>query len=181
MEIWKDIKGYEDKYRISNLGNVLSLNYRNSHKTKPLKPMCNRGGYWVVNLMSHCNRKTETVHRLVALAFIPNPENKREINHKDFDKGNNKESNLEWCTSKENSRHTVLNGRQFIPNKGKFGWDNHSSKAVVQCTLSGLDLNTYGSMREAERETGIHGAAISACCRKVKHHKSAGGYTWKYY
>lgn len=178
--MWKDIKGYENKYRINSMGDVLSLNYRNSNKSQLLKPMCNRGGYWVVNLMAHCNRKTETVHRLVALAFIPNPNNKKEINHKDFNKGNNKAYNLEWVTPSENVRYTVASGRQHNPNKGKFGVDNHSSKAVIQCDGFGYELHKFGSMSEAERETGIHVAAISACCRKVKHHLTAGGYKWKY-
>lgn len=179
-EIWKDIKGYKGKYKISNFGNVLSLYYRNSNKSKILKPACNKYGYYLINLCSHCERKLKTVHRLVALHFIPNPKNKCQVNHKDFDKSNNCTSNLEWATPSENVKHTVAHGRQYNPNKGKFGYDNHSSKQVVQCDMFDYELHKFGSMSEAERETGIHVAAISACCRKIKHHKTAGGYKWKY-
>ena len=102
MEIWEDIEGYEGIYQVSSLGKVKSLNFNHTKKEKILKPFFNRDGYLSVNLYKEGKRKQYLVHRLVAKVFIPNPENKLEVNHKDEDKTNNKVENLEWVTSKEN-------------------------------------------------------------------------------
>lgn len=111
-EIWKDIKGYEGKYQISNLGNVRSLydqnQFKKNSRIKILK-LGERNGYSVINLQNKIKpkeRKSYQVHRLVAEAFIPNPENKPIINHIDENKKNNIITNLEWCTQKENVLHS---------------------------------------------------------------------------
>lgn len=106
-EIWRDIKGYENIYQVSSLGRVKSLE-RVSYlgkiiKEKILKNSFNHRKYLVVHLSKDGKSKVVTVHRLVAEAFIPNPENKLEVNHIDEDKTNNCLNNLEWVTSKENS------------------------------------------------------------------------------
>ena len=105
-EIWADIDGYNGKYRVSTLGNVKSLH----GKGRLLKPY--RGKYyWTVRIIKDGKYKTHRIHRLVALAFIHNPENKPNINHINFDRDDNQADNLEWCTQGENIWHTVRHGR----------------------------------------------------------------------
>ena len=102
QEIWKDIPGYEGKYQISNLGNVMSLHFKRSPTNKRLlKPMSDNGyGYLKVMLRDNGSYKMKSIHRLVAEAFIPNPEEKPNVNHIDSNPKNNRVDNLEWCTQK---------------------------------------------------------------------------------
>lgn len=121
MEIWKDIKGYEGLYQISNLGNVKSLdkiiNCRGDGqrllKGKILSTRKNHD-YIHVDLTNEKLKKTYKVHRLVGIAFIDNPNNKPEINHKDGNKSNNNVNNLEWCTRIENIEHSINTGLKKI-------------------------------------------------------------------
>ncbi len=110
QEIWKDIKNYEGKYQVSNFGNVKSLERYdrcNRHiNEKILVPRKHTGGYLRVQL----SRKDFYIHRLVAETFIPNPENKLQVNHIDGDKTNNRSNNLEWCTALENNLHAITTG-----------------------------------------------------------------------
>lgn len=107
------IKGYEGKYLISKCGDVYSLRSK-----KVLKPFVNEKGYSVVELWNNYNRRSAKVHRLVAETFIPNPNCRTEINHKDGNKGNNRAENLEWCTRSENLKHAYALGLR-TPNKSK--------------------------------------------------------------
>ena len=120
QEIWKDIKGYEGKYQVSNLGRVRSLydqnQFKKTHRIKLLKFNI-RSGYYNVNLNNHRKRKNFQVHRLVAFAFIPNFDNKPIINHIDENRLNNKVDNLEWCTQKENVLHSKY--KMYKPKKSK--------------------------------------------------------------
>ena len=127
-EIWKDIKGYENKYQISNKGNVKSLNYKRTNKTKIISPALSI--YKTVTLSKKSKTKTYYIHRLVAETFIPNEFNLPQVNHKDGDKYNNNVSNLEWCTEKENMHHArkVL-GKEFNPPKLK-GTRNPKATAI---------------------------------------------------
>lgn len=101
-EVFKDVLGYEGKYQVSNTGKVFSiLRKRVIHTEREHK------GYLRVNLWRNGKRKHVPVHRLVALAFIPNPENKPQVNHIDFNKENNRADNLEWCTNDENQVHAA--------------------------------------------------------------------------
>ena len=103
-EIWRPVVGYEGLYEVSNIGRVRSLDrfYYRLHKGKVLSPTKDRYGYLTVTL--NCNGKSKTIkiHRLVAQAFLPNPDNLPQVNHKDEDKTNNNVDNLEWCTAKYN-------------------------------------------------------------------------------
>ncbi len=122
-EIWKSIYGYGGKYEISTLGNVRSTYDVNQNgitkRIKQLKPHVNSCGYLFMVLYSHGNGKMFFIHRLVASAFIPNPENMPTVNHKDGDKRNNKIDNLEWCTYQENMRHALLTGLINPENRSK--------------------------------------------------------------
>lgn len=121
-EIWKDVKGYEGYYKVSNYGNVKSVDrviksksprHNNGlikRKGAVMKQRLSHKGYPTVYLSKNNSQKTVVVHRLVAKAFIPNPENKPQVNHKDTDKENNNVNNLEWSTNIENMRHAVKSG-----------------------------------------------------------------------
>lgn len=121
-EVWKDVVGYEGLYQVSNLGRVKSLaRFKLNHgKLKPiperiLKPwemskQTNGQAYMMVSLYQNAKRKSALVHRLVAEAFIPNPENKPTVNHKNGDKYNNQVDNLEWMTQRENLLHAYKMG-----------------------------------------------------------------------
>ena len=104
QEQWKPIERFEN-YEVSSLGNVRSLNYGNTEEIRALKSRKNKGGYSIINLHKNGKQYTKIIHRLVAQAFIPNPENKKEVNHIDGNKENNAITNLEWCTGKENKQH----------------------------------------------------------------------------
>lgn len=173
-EIWKDIDEFEGLYQVSNLGNVKSLNYNHTGKERNLKARNNGWGYLFVKLYKNGNRKLFTIHRLVAKAFIPNPENKREVNHKDENKTNNRVDNLEWMTSKENINYgtrTVRASKSLI---------NHPemSKSVLQFTKNGEFIKEWPSTMQIERELGFLSGNISGCCNEKK--KTAYGYVWKF-
>lgn len=176
MEIWKDIKGYENKYQVSNMGNVRSLNYKRTGKIKLLNNRLDKDGYLIIDLNNP--RKTCKVHRLVAQHFIDNPENKAEVNHISGIKTDNNVSNLEWCTREENERHAWDNGlcertREIARKNAAIGTE--SLKKQVKCITTG---EIYESTREASRQTGICQSGISACCRNKQ--KQSGGYKWEY-
>ena len=112
MEEWKDIEGYEGLYQVSNLGNVRALKfYHSRNNIHLLKPTVNKYGYCVVGLHKDKKVKQYRVHRLVAIAFLPNPDNLPYVNHIDCDKTNNSLTNLEWCTQSENVKHGYDNNR----------------------------------------------------------------------
>lgn len=118
MEVWKGVKGFECSYLISNLGRVKSLPkqikmpYGGFKMTKEriMKPQINQYGYHYVSFWDNGKRKNIQIHRVVAFAFIPNPENKPQVNHINGIKINNGPENLEWCTAQENSNHAVSTG-----------------------------------------------------------------------
>lgn len=185
-EIWKDVVGYEGLYQVSNLGNVRSLNrivkdltrerYQNI-KGKLMKKFLSKHGYLYVDLRNH-NKKQHYIHRLVAEAFIPNPENKLQVNHIDGNKQNNCVSNLEWCTESENRTHAFKTGLQKSPMKGLIGKNNPLSRKVNQYDLNGTLIKQWDSMSEIEKKLGIHSGKISCCCNKK--YKTSSGYIWRF-
>lgn len=171
-EIWKPIRGYEGFYEVSSLGNVRSLK-RATTNGKVLKQGRRPNEYLKVTLCKNNNHKTRAVHRLVAEAFIPNPNNLPEVNHKDGNKRNNSVENLEWVTREENVWHSMEVGlRKPIFNNPL------RSKAVKQYSLDGILLHIYPSTGEAERQTGIRHGNIVKCCNRQT--PTAGGYKWEY-
>jgi len=176
-EVWKDIKGYEGIYQVSNTGKIKRIGkYSNQfgytwESDRLLKPSPKDNQYLIVNLSKNGKIKQKYVHRLVAEAFIPNPENKPTINHKDGDRSNNHVSNLEWATYAENNIHSI----EVLDRDTK---NSSDSKPVLQFDKQGNFIKEYPSMREAQRQTGIYG--IDKVCNRVKYRHTAGGYIWRY-
>lgn len=174
-EIYKDIPGYEGKYRISNLGNVLSLNYQNTRKPRVLAPIKHRLGYLIVHLGQS---KIKMVHCLVATAFIPNPENKQFVNHIDGDKTNNNISNLEWVTSKENMEHAIRTGlRNPHENNHPKGVNVPNHKPVLQYTTDGKLVKRWECISDAARAVGCKPASIIN--NIAGYSKTLHGFIWK--
>lgn len=184
-EIWKDVKGYEGSYQVSNLGRARTLDRYLNHSRNKAGRQIIRGrilacsldtyGYPQINLfdLNHCV-KTRKIHRLVAEAFIPNPENKPTINHINGIRTDNRLENIEWNTVQENSLHSfrVLKRKINNPWLGKTGFQNPKSKAVV-C----IDTNEiFGSAAEAERKLKLR--HISCVCTGRRNH--TGGLKFKY-
>lgn len=179
-EEWKDIKSYEGLYQISNLGRVKSLDKKIFQKNKYgkfqivpykgqiLKVQKQKNGYLIIDLHKNNKIKKKLVHRLVAEAFIPNPNNDLYINHKDNNPQNNKVDNLEWCTQKYNIKYAYNLGNKKPPHM----------RSVQQVKDNGEIIATFISMQEAERQTKIKATNISKCCRKIRN--KAGGYKWQY-
>jgi hypothetical protein len=157
MEKFVKINGYNGVYEISSLGNVISNNFG---KKKILKHGIMTSGYKMVSLKKDGKQKMFSIHRLLAIAFIDNPNTYPQVNHKDGNKLNNDLSNLEWCTRSQNIQHMYDSGlKTYIPlhNKGKFGKDHNRSKSV-RCIETGV---VYGSMSEAGRLLNINHSSVS--------------------
>jgi hypothetical protein len=164
MEVFKDIIWYEWKYQVSNLGNVKSLNYNRTHKENILKKLDTIHWYIHINLYKDGKIKVYKIHRIVAISFIPNPDNKPCVNHINWIKDDNRVENLEWCTYSENQIHKyrVLwyknKNNLFIknhPNKWKFWIKHNRSKKVNQYDLDWNFIKTWWWFREINRELWI--------------------------
>ncbi len=182
-EEWKSAPGYEGYYEVSNLGNLRSVtaDLLSTFQIKPDKRgqggavYVGKRGYPVANLRKNGTVKSIKVHRLVAKAFIPNPNNLPYVNHKDGDKTNNQDSNLEWVSAAENVQHAF----NVLGFKGSaYGTKGGTcSKKVDQFTSDGIYLKTYASATEAATIMGVTTSAISNCVRGKS--KSCAGYIWK--
>ena len=169
MEQWKAIAGYEGLYEVSDKGRVKSLGNNKFGKEKILKPQKTYDGYLQVDLYKDGKLKHSKVHRLVAEAFIQNPNNLYTVNHKDEVKTNNVASNLEWMSRKDNNNYGTHNKRVA---------EALSKQVQMFDKSTGELLATFPSTNEADRVTGIDHGNISKCC--LGKYKSAGGYIWRY-
>jgi len=162
MENWKPIPGYEGRYEVSDIGRVLS-----NRTNRFLKPNIMNHGYACVHLYSggRQSRVVKTIHQLVALAFIPNPHNCREVNHKNFLKRDNRVDNLEWVTRKENVAHAIAAGRRVRPEKRVRGIDLRSKEIVTFESQIAAEMALRG-----KQTGGISGA--------MKRGRPAYGYVW---
>lgn len=180
QEIWRDVVGYEGLYKVSNLGNVLSIPRRGTHLRKEhlLKQYKTKKGYLNVFLVKKCKSFYTGTHRLVAQAFIPNPKNKQQVNHIDGNKENNCVDNLEWVTNQENMDHSWRIGLRNKDKIYKSGKDNKLSIKINQYSINGNLIKTWFCLKDVERELGFSPANICACC---KHRRNiAYGYIWRY-
>ena len=174
IEQWKDIEGYEGRYQVSNLGRVKSLPilkrngngyYWTKEKIRRLK--INEDGYQAITLVENSKFKTYTIHRLVATAFIENPNNYSEVNHIDEIKTNNRVDNLEWCTHAYNLEY---GSRKEITRQ-------KTMKPVLQFDRENNFIKKWISMTEAANQLNIAQGCISNCCHHKR--KTAGNYIWK--
>ena len=187
-EIWKDIPGWENYYQVSTLGRIRSLNrtvlYIDgrvfNYTGKILSPRPNPKGYLSCVLTKNCESHTIHIHREVAKAFIPNPENKPQINHLNGIKSDNKTDNLCWATQSENMLHSFRELGRKGGMFGKRGNLNKESIPVSQFSLIGELIKFHEGICDASRKTGIDRSTISSVCNHKRNNKTAGGYIWKF-
>ncbi len=181
-ETWRPVKGYEGLYEVSSTGRVRRLagisegKHKYPVKARELK-LGHRNGYPIVALCRAGKPRYEYVHRLVAKAFIPNPDNLPCVNHKDETRTNNNVDNLEWCTKQYNINYGTRKQRFSEIMRSK-------SKGIQMFSLDGTLLRTFRSLADAHEATGISATGISGCVRHEKNgrgytRKTAGGYIWK--
>ena len=186
-EIYKDIKDHEGKYQVSNLGNIMSLNYRNTDRAELMSPRKDKDGYYRVCLSKKGKKDWFLVHRLVAEYFLPNPDNLPQVNHKiegnegktinmvftnDDGSINEEKTTIEWCDGKYNHNYGTINERI-----SKANTNGKRSKPVLQFTLDGEFVREWPSTRECERN-GFERSGVIRCCNGKL--KSSHGFRWQY-
>lgn len=164
-EIWKDIAGYDGKYKISNMGNVISTKCWNGKGMIFLKQYLSQKGYRVVFLSKNSKAKAVTVHRLVAQSFIDNPNNYPQVNHINENKEDNRVENLEWCSAKYNMNYGTRKQKQIM-----------KTSRPVKCVETGI---IYKSAAEAARKNyPVRQGNITLCCQHKNN--TACGFHWEY-
>lgn len=189
-ELWREIPGYEGTYEVSNYGNVRSLNYRGTHRVKNLQPVLGGRGYLMVGLCNDGKMRWEKIHRLVERLFIPNPDNKPQVNHIDGVKTNNVVSNLEWATNGENQAHAYRHGlKKADPVWGHTLGKVHGAvgraktrakrmKPVIATNVKTGQEIRYESAADIERSLGVYHSDVSRICRGRR--GTGKGYTFRY-
>ena len=162
-EVWKDVKGYENLYKISSLGRI-----KNAQKNTFLKQTNHSCGYLTVELRKNKIAKKRYMHRLVAEAFIPNPDNLTQVNHKNENKKDNNIKNLEWCSPQYNSTYGTRLER----------FSKSKKKRVLQFDLDENFIKEWKSAVDIQKETGFEKNSIGRCCRNQQY--QAYGYIWRY-
>ena len=160
---WKPVVGFEECYLVSDSGQVWSL-----RRHKALSPTIDRYGYEKVVLSKDGKSFYRTVHRLVAQAFVPNPNNLATVNHINENKTDNRAVNLEWLSIADNDNHGTRNARMA---------DTKCRLPVEQVLPDGTTIQ-YSGVKDASRKTGINRCCIALCCKNIR--KTAGGYKWRY-
>jgi len=182
-ELWKDVVGYEGLYKISNLGRIKRLNYKrwcsmnncySKYKDIIIK-CCSKQSYLKVGLNKNKIKTTMSLHRLVALHFIDNHENKPYVNHIKGNKQDNRYWMLEWSTPSENSKHSYDILGKVGGNKDRTG---NMCKTICQYTLDNIFVKQWESAREVESVIGVQASSVSACCRGQN--KTCSGFRWRH-
>lgn len=171
----RGIQGYEGLYEVSDTGRVFSLKFG---KRRKIAAGLSSSGYLSVVLQNSAKRRSLTVHRLVAFAFLENPEMKATVNHKDGVKTNNHVSNLEWNTQSENMRHAYRVLKIRPARLGKLGKLHAQSKRVEQYDKNGKFVKLHVGIREAARQTNLSRGSVSNVI--TGRTKTGGGFVWKY-
>ena len=178
-EIWKDIKDYEGCYQVSNLGRIKSLERKVRGKSPQSLQIVKEKirvlshtteGYTYVVLAKNGKNKTFLVHRLVAEAFIPNPNNLKCVNHKDENKQNDCADNLEWCTYSYNNTYKDIHLRRNMDN---------TTRKIIQYDLDMNEIKRWNSIAEASKFYNIQQSNIISCCKGKRTH--CAGFKWRYY
>lgn len=173
-EVWKPVKGYEGLYEVSSIGRVRSVK-----RNLVMHPQPRKHGYLGIQLHGRGGNakgfRTMSVHRLVAEAFIPNPNDLPEVNHIDEDKTNNRVENLQWVSHIDNTNYGTAQNRRAEKLR-----NGSKSVAICQYTKDGKFIAEYPSLAEVERQTGYAKANICRCAQGSKQYTHAYGYVWKY-
>lgn len=164
VEEWRPVEGFEDRYKVSNTGSVFSI-----ISNRLLTPKIDRYGYKCVCLFRKGKSKHTTIHRLVAKAFISNPENLPTVNHKDENKLNNRAENLEWLSVKDNDNYGSRNERMANSKK---------VNPIAQYDSTMNLIKIHLGVKDAQRNTGVNRNSIRDVCRGLR--PTAGGYVWRY-
>lgn len=188
-EVWRDVVGYESLYQVSNMGRVRALDRvieRKDGRIQTLKghmltPCKGNGSYYNVSMCKDNVARSMRVHRLVAIAFIPNPNNYRCVNHKDGNKLNNKVSNLEWCTNRQNTQHAIKHKLITFDRAGYNSWPKESrehfskirKKAIVRS-----DGKVYKCTKEAAEDLGVTYSAVMHVLRGLAETCKGYGFTY---
>lgn len=172
IEEWRNIEGFEGLYQVSNYGNVRSLNYHNWGIVKNLTPIVDRYGYERVCMCKNGKQFNRLIHRMVAVAFIDNPNTFPQINHINETKTDNRFDNLEWVTANKNANHGTRNQRMSQSKRNK------NCKSVIQMDVQGCEIRKWVSFMEINRVLGYDVGFLARCCKGRC--ETAYGYKWRY-
>lgn len=179
--MFKKVKGFEDYYEVNEIGIVRSIDRLVWNgkgyllkRSQEIKQQTNKKGYKICYLSKNSKQKTCLVHRLVAEAFIPNPNNYEQVNHIDCNKTNNNVDNLEWCSNLQNQRHAIANG--LIHRSSNCGRKKIKVKKIDIKTKKTLEI--YNSIAEAGRKNKLNSANINSVCKGLRN--VCGGFFWEY-